>query len=158
MNAFKQWWDQASSRDQIMLMAGAVFLLVYLLFVAVLGPVKDMRDKEVVRNTAQRASLERVKELAAKVMEQNAAASSGAQQSSIESIVQRSFGPNNLQVSSMDSSGNNGLRLRFDEVPFDSALKWLHEMEVTQGLQIQDLAISPTNNPGMVSVNLRMQQ
>ncbi|VUD53561.1 hypothetical protein TDB9533_01859 [Thalassocella blandensis] len=158
MNQFKQWWDQASSRDQIMLMAGAAFLLVYLLFMAVLGPVKDMRDKEVLRNTAQRASLERVKELAAKVMEQNASASGARQQSSIESIVQRSFGPNNLQVSSMDASGNNGLRLRFDEVPFDNALKWLHEMEVTQGLQIQDLAISPTNNPGMVSVNLRMQQ
>ena len=158
MNQFKQWWYQASSRDQLMLIAGAVFIVVYLLFVAVLGPVKEMRDTEVLRNTAQRASLERVKELAAKVMEQNSANAGGQQQSSIESIVQRSLGPNNMQVSSMDSSGNNGLRLRFDEVPFDNALKWLHEMEVTQGLQIQDLAVSPTNNPGMVSVNLRMQQ
>lgn len=158
MNAFKQWWDQASSRDQMMLILGAAFLVIYLLFMAVLGPVQGMRDDELKRNTAQRASLERVKELAAKVMEQNAASSGQQQKSSIESIVQRSVGTSSLTLSSMNASGSNGVRVRFDDAPFEKVLKWLHEMEIAQGLHIRDLSISPSKTPGMVTVTLRMEE
>lgn len=158
MKAFNDWWGQASSRDQMMLLVGGVFVVVYLLFVAVLGPVHDMRDAEVRKNTALRGSLERVKELAAKVMEKNAANAGQQRASSIESVVQRSLGPSQLTVSAMNAEGSNGVRLRFDDAAFDRVLKWLHEMEVNNGLKIKDLNVNPTNTPGLVNVNLRMEQ
>lgn len=158
MNEFKEWWAQASSRDQLFLVIGGSFVAIYILFMLVLQPVRDMREKEHVKNNALRGNLETVRGLAAQVAAQNKSGSKGSKGGKLENIVQRSVSANGLQVASMNASGKTGVRLRFDEAKFESVLKWLYEMEVTHGLQIKDLSVAKASREGAVTVNLRLHQ
>jgi len=157
MGALKAWWAQASARDQMVLVIGCGFLVMYVLFMGVLKPVYEMRSKEETKNDALRKSLENVRVLAAQVAVQRKSGS-GARSSSLEKIVQQSVGTNRLQVSSMNAAGKSGLRLRFEEAPFENILRWLYEMEISHNLIIKDLSIAAAAGSGMVTVNLRLQQ
>lgn len=157
MEQIKAWWAQAPARDQMSVIIGGTFVLLYILFMLVLKPVYGMRAQEEVKVNSLKGSLENVRNLAAQVVEQNQSATS-ERSSPLERIVQQSVSSNNLRVSSMNAAGRDGLRLRFDEAPFEDVLKWLYEMEVTNNLQIKDLSVAATSNSGRVSVNLRLYQ
>ena len=157
MNALKEWWEQASSRDQLSLVICGACIALYLLFVGVYKPVQIMRDTPVSQNEAQLASLARVRSLAAQVIQQKKSGKANNKKSTnIESLVQRSLAPNNLSVSSMSAVGNSGVRIRFDEARFENLLNWLYEMEVRNGLLIKDISVSGSSTPGTVTANLRL--
>ncbi|MFL0803585.1 MAG: type II secretion system protein M [Agarilytica sp.] len=158
MDALKEWWSQASSRDQLALVIGGGFLSLYLLFMVVLSPVQNMREKEETKNNALRNSLENVRSLAAQVMAQKATGGKENSRGSIENIVQQSVAAKGLQVASMAASGKDGVRLRFDEANFEKVLQWLFEMEVTHNFRIKDLSVASASNPGMVTINLRIHK
>ncbi|MFL0811070.1 MAG: type II secretion system protein M [Agarilytica sp.] len=158
MDQFKEWWSQATSRDQLALVVGGGFLALYILFMGVLKPVYEMRVKEEKKNNSMQNSLENVRGLAAKVMGLNSAGSQSGERSNMEGVVQRSVSQNGLQVSSMSASGKDGLRLRFDEASFENILKWLYEIEVKHQFRIKDLSIAAGSGSGVVSVNLRIHQ
>jgi len=129
MNAFKQWWAEASSRDQLALIICAGFLFAYFLYVGVLKPVQDMREDEIAKNRALSGSLENVRNLAAQVIAQQQSGSRTVNESrSLENIVQQTVSANGLQVASMNASGKTGVRIRFEEAPFEKVLKWLYEI------------------------------
>ncbi len=158
MNEFKEWWSQASSRDQLFLVVGGIFLGVYIMFMFVLKPVQEMREKENMKNNALRNSLETVRTLSAQVAAQNKSGSKNSQGKKIENIVQQTVSANGLQVASMNASGKTGVRLRFDEAAFEKVLKWLYEIEVTHNLQVKDLSVAKASREGAVTVNLRLHQ
>ena len=158
MDAFKEWWSQAPARDQLALLICAGFLVVYFLFMVLLKPVQEMRDKELATNKSLRTSLENVRDLASQVVAQKSGGSRSPRARSLENIVQQSVSVHGIQVSSMNASGKTGVRLRFEETPFDKVLKWLHEMEVAQRLKIKDLSVANGSTPGLVTVNLRLHQ
>lgn len=158
MDALKEWWGQASVRDQLSLLVGGGFVVLYILFMMVLKPVTEMRDKEEMKNRALVSNLEEVRILAAQVIAKSQGGSKKTSSRSLESIVQTSVATHSLQVASMNASGDNGVRLRFEEANFENVLKWLHEMEVSQSLRIKDISITPASNPGAVTVNMRLHQ
>ena len=158
MDALKEWWSQASVRDQLFLLAGGGFVALYILFMVVLKPVSEMREKEEIKNRALLNNLEEVRSLAAQVVVKNQKGGGKKKSRSVENIVQTSVTKHKLQVASMNASGDNGVRLRFEEANFENVLKWLHEMEVSQSLRIKDISITPASNPGAVTVNMRLHQ
>lgn len=158
MNEFKEWWAQASSRDQLFLVIGLGFVGLYIMFMLVLKPVQEMREKENVKNNALRSSLETVRGLSAQVAAQNQGGPKNSKGSKLETIVQQTVSANGLQVASMNASGKTGVRLRFDEARFENVLKWLYEMEITHNLQIKDLSVARASRSGTVTVNLRLHQ
>lgn len=159
MDAFKEWWSQATSRDQLALVVGGAFLVVYILLMGVLKPIHEMRVKEEKKNNSMQNSLENVRSLAAKVMALNSGGDLNAgKRSNMEGVVQRSASENSLQISSMSASGKDGLRLRFDEAPFEKVLKWLYDVETKHQFRIKDLSVAAGSGAGVVSVNLRIHQ
>ncbi len=158
MDALKEWWSQASMRDQLSLVIGGGFVVLYILFMMVLKPVSEMRDKEEIKNRALLNNLEEVRVLAAQVVAKNQRGGQKSDSRSLESIVQSSTATHSLQPASINPSGDNGVRLRFEEANFENVLKWLYEMEVSQSLRIKDISITPASNPGAVTVNMRLHQ
>lgn len=158
MNGLKEWWNQAPSRDQLALVLCGACVALYLLFVAVYQPIKGVRDEQLKFNKAQLRSLERVRMLAGEYANQSKSNRKANKRASIENIVQRSLAPNNLQVSSMDASGRNGVRVRFENANFENFLTWLNEMETAQSLRVKDLSVAAGSESGTVSVNLRLHQ
>lgn len=154
IEAFKEWWSNASSKDQIYLVVGVVCLVLYILFMGVLSPMYDKRDMQVRSHQTSIATLAKVKELAVQIKESNG--SGGGSGVSVVDLVDSSLRSHGLRLSNMQPSGRSDVRVRLDEVAFNSMLAWLHEMEIEKGLQIKDLNVSDSSTTGMVSVTLRL--
>lgn len=154
MEAFKEWWAQASSRDQISLVVCAGFVALYILYFTALKPAQEMYRSEQQKNVTMLAALERVRDLAAQVVALEGSGEDSGQRDSIEKVVQQTVSTYSLQVSSMGASGREGVRLRFDNASFEKVLQWLYDIELTHGLQIKDLNVSAASNQGAVNVNL----
>ncbi len=157
MNAFKAWLAQASPREQLTLLLGAIALVIYLLFVAVLDPLQQKLDEQHARNQASQEALQRMRTMAALWVnrEQGQGQSGG---SSIVEVADRSMRQHNIRMSGMQPSGSSDVRLRIDQVNFDNLLAWLYDMEVTEGVQIRDLSVAAGADPGIVVVNVRLHK
>ena len=158
LDPVKDWWSQASSRDQLMILVCGGIIFVYLMYLLVLSPVKTMAEQQIMKKEAQKAALGRVKLLAAQVKASKSSGSSKRGGRTIESIVESSISQNSLRVSGFDASGKSGIRVRFELVKFDNLLSWLYELEVTQGLRIKDISIASGSEPGTVSANILIQR
>ena len=152
----KDWWGQASSRDQLSVIACGAVLAVYIVYIAILSPVQNMAEEQMKTTAAQKVALERVRKLAAQVKEMKRG-KSGKKSRSAEKIVESSIGTHGLRVSGFDASGKSGIRVRFDQVTFDKLLAWVNELEVNEGLSMKDISIASGKAQGVVSANLLIQ-
>jgi general secretion pathway protein M len=50
------------------------------------------------------------------------------------------------------------VRLRLDRVPYDRFMQWLYDIEIRHGVAVRDLSMAATNEPGQVTVNIRLQK
>lgn len=158
MNAFKQWWDQNSSRDQMAILALGICFLLFILFMGILKPLQEKRVTQLRNNQSAMSSLKNVRDMAALWANRDANLSQSSSRGSIVEIVDTTLRAHNLRLSGMQPSGLNDVRLRLDQARFDNLLAWLHEMEVSQGLQIKDLSVATADEPGIVSVNMRLHR
>lgn len=157
MNAFKVWLAQASSREQLTLGLGAIALVIYLLFVAVLDPLRQDLDQQLHRNQASQEALQRMRTMAANWINRDQGEGQ-ARSASIVELVDRSMRQHNIRMSGMQPSGSSDVRLRMDQVNFDSLLAWLYDMEITEGVQVRDLSVAAGADPGTVVVNVRLHK
>lgn len=155
LNSAKEWWSTASNRDQLFVIIGGVFLIIFLLYTVVLKPVRTMATTELAKVEAQKASLDRIRILAAQVKKSKKGSRSKGR--SVETVVETSISQHGLRVSGFDASGKSGIRVRFDKVEFDKLLGWINELEVKKGLSMKDISISQAKEQGVVSANLLIQ-
>jgi len=158
LEAIKDWWNQASVRDQLALVLLSSCVALYVLYAGVLKPVAAMRDKQIRTNISQMEALERVRDLASQWVSRAGNSDGGSAGGSLVQLVENSLRENGLRLNNMQPSGSDSVRLRLESVPFNSLIGWLNEMEVQQRLQIKDLSIASSKDAGLVSVNLRLQQ
>lgn len=158
MEQFKAWWNEASSRDQLSLVALAIAVLLYVLFYFILTPVSEMRAAQEQRVASQLAAYDRVKNLASQWKQAQSAGENSGRSATIEQQVERSFSQHGLRVSGFDASGRSGIRVRFDSVSYEKFVAWLHDLEVVQGLKMKDVSVAATPTPGSISASILVQK
>lgn len=155
MNDIKQWFLDQSPRDQMMLSAGGIAVVLYILLFMVLMPLYESLEKTEKRNLAVMAEQQRVRELASQVLAQQKSPSGATAGQSLNALLNQSLREFGLTMENFQPSGNSA-RVRLGSSEFNKVLAWLHEMEVKQGVQIKDLTITADQGPGAVLVNLQM--
>lgn len=159
MEAFKSWWAQASSRDQLSVVILAVCAVFFILFQFIYNPISSMRSEQEQRVASQRDAYDRVKALADEWTSYEQGAKQGASRASgIEKTVEASFAKHGLRVSGFDASGRSGIRVRFESVSYESFIAWLHDLEINQGLKMKDVSVAGTPSPGVVSASILIQK
>lgn len=155
MNDIKQWFLDQSPRDQMMLSAGGIAVVLYILLFMVLMPLYENLEKTEKRNLAVMAEQQRVRELASQVLAQQKSPSGATAGQNLNALLNQSLREFGLTMENFQPSGNSA-RVRLGSSEFNKVLAWLHEMEVKQGVQIKDLTITADQGPGAVLVNLQM--
>ncbi len=159
MNALRQWWDALAPRERLMVSAAGGFALVALVMMGVLRPLAaarlaaetELADKQVVL-----ADIERV---AARFGPR--AAGAAATQPSGESLVvlvdrtTRSGGIA-AYLKRNEPDGQTGIRLRFENAPFDELVAWLGEIQASQGVGVVSATADPGEAAGRVSANIQL--
>lgn len=158
MENIKARWQELSVRDQLSVFVLGVCVCIYFLFNFILGPVVEMKEKQVRRVEAQQAAYVRVKTLAAEWKNRNTGDSAASVQQSVEKAVQSSFALHGLRVSGFDASGRSGIRIRFDSAEYEKLIAWFYDMEITQGLRMRDINIATTSDVGIVTASVLIQK
>jgi general secretion pathway protein M len=156
MNEFKQWFMDQSPRDQMMLSAGGVVVLLYILIFMVLFPLQNDLERTEKRNLVALQEQEEVRQLAGQLLARQGAGQQVVAQN-LTSLLNDSTREFGLIMENLQPSGNSA-RVRLGASSFNNVLAWLNEMESKHGLQISDVTITADRNPGVVQVNLQLTQ
>lgn len=160
MNQFLEMFSKYNRREQTILLAGGVVVLLYILWVAVLAPLQKSEVQQIKSNSAISASLGRVKILAAKVKlsRETEKQSAGRSAGNISQIIDTSLQARGLSMSGFQPGTQGEVRVRLDSVNYSSFMQWLHDVEYKHKMIVRDLSIAASSNSGQVTVNIRLRK
>ncbi len=149
--------SQFNRREQTTLFIGALLVALYLLWIAVLSPLNSKREQLIKTTTSTQQSLGRVQVLA-RQFEQLAQQSNQASLAgdNLSGLIDASLRENGMAMSSFIPGTNGEVRVRIDKVATEPLMQWLYDLESKYHIAIRELSITASNDPGQVSINLRL--
>ena len=150
-------FSRFNRREQTTLLIGALLVALYLLWIAVLSPLNNKREQLIKTTTSTQQSLGRVQVLAGQ-FEQLAQRSNQASVAgdNLSGLIDASLRDNGMTMSSFIPGTNGEVRVRIDKVATEPLMKWLYDLESKYHIAIRELSITSSNDPGQVSINLRL--
>lgn len=144
-------------REQTTLLIGAILVALYIVWMAVLSPLNKKRELLIKTTTSTEQSLGRVQVLA-RQFEQLAQQSNQANVAgdNISGLIDASLREQGMAMSSFIPGTNGEVRVRIDKVASEPLLQWLYDLESRYHIVIRELSITASNDPGQVSVNVRL--
>ena len=155
MNSIKSWYSGLNIRERNMVLILGIMMVLLILFIAVVLPLKSyMNDLDDRVATAKRD----LPEVAAKV--QALQSRSGSQQpssrQSLNHLITNSSKRYGLKFSRIEErKRDEEIQVRLDDVEFDQLLRWVGQLEQQQGLVIDTLRVSDTDDIGMVDASIK---
>ena len=155
MNSIKSWYSGLNIRERNMVLILGIMMVLLILFIAVVLPLKNyMNDLDDRVATAKRD----LPEVAAKV--QALQSRSGSQQpssrQSLNQLITNSSKRYGLKFSRIEErKRDEEIQVRLDDVEFDQLLRWVGQLEQQQGLVIDTLRVSDTDDIGMVDASIK---
>ena len=155
MNSIKSWYSGLNMRERNMVLILGIMMVLLILFIAVVLPLKSyMNDLDDRVATAKRD----LPEVAAKV--QALQSRSGSQQpssrQSLNQLITNSSKRYGLKFSRIEErKRDEEIQVRLDDVEFDQLLRWVGQLEQQQGLVIDTLRVSDTDDIGMVDASIK---
>lgn len=155
MNSIKSWYSGLNIRERNMVLILGIMMVLLILFIAVVLPLKSyMNDLDDRVATAKRD----LPEVAAKV--QALQSRSGSQQpssrQSLNQLITNSSKRYGLKFSRIEErKRDEEIQVRLDDVEFDQLLRWVGQLEQQQGLVIDTLRVSDTDDIGMVDASIK---
>jgi general secretion pathway protein M len=162
MNEIKVWFSQLAEREQMMVMAGGIFLLVALVYMLVIQPlfsgvtrIEDrIADKEIRLSTLQ--------EQASRISPTGGGSAAAVQglNESLAVIIDRTTRSAKLggYLKRNQPDSKDSVRLRFESAPFDELIKWIGQVEQQYGLVTTTASFDEAGAAGMVNCSLVLQR
>lgn len=158
ISAIRTWFEQLKPREKLIVSVGTLVVAVALIVGLGIRPlyVNSARTAERVAN--KEALLARLEQAAARLNPAgrgSASAIEGAGQSLVV-VVDRSARNLGLgqYLTRNQPDGNTGIRLRFEDAPFDDLIAWIAEIQTRYGMTTVSANFDQTGAPGRVNCNL----
>lgn len=145
----QNWWAGLAVREQRLVVIAAAVLAVGALYWFIWQPLQQgYATKQAALSQAQ---LQLAKLQQALPQLQQAGASQGRVGGSLAQIVSNSSRSYNIRVSRMQPQ-NEQLQLVLEDVPFEQLLRWLAQLQSTNGVKLVSLDVANTDSSGIVRV------
>lgn len=145
----QNWWAGLAVREQRLVAIAAAVLAVGALYWLIWQPLQQgYATKQAALSQAQ---LQLAKLQQALPQLQQAGASQGRVGGSLAQIVSNSSRSYNIRVSRMQPQ-NEQLQLVLEDVPFEQLLRWLAQLQSTNGVKLVSLDVANTDSSGIVRV------
>lgn len=157
MNQLMNFLNKYNRREQMLILGCGLAVALYLLWLMVFVPIQNKREQLLAANIASTQTLGRVQILAAQIQQSRSAGASGSSEN-ISGLIDTTLRANGLAMSNFQPGANGEARVRLDRAAYGPLMQWLYEIEFKQGIAVSDLSIAATNEPGQVTVTLRLQK
>ncbi len=157
---FYAWVNAMTPRERIMVSVAAVFVAAALVWLLLLNPLYTSKTKLSQRVVEKQTLLAELRQRAAN---RTTGPATGAVQGLDQSIVvvidrtSRLRGLNQY-LKRNQPDGNNTVRLRFENAPFDDLVTWLAEIQTGYGLKASSASVDPSGPPGRINCSLVLER
>ena len=148
-------------RERWIVSAGALIVLVTLLYLLVWEPIVDAHRQRVQSLESARLVAIRLEQAAAQVQRagggQRGAAAAGRGLSLMAAVDQASKqGTLGKSPTRIQPEGDREVRVWFEDVSFDVLVRWLAELQTRYGVGVQTLDVEPQSTPGKVNARMSL--
>ncbi|NTS75844.1 type II secretion system protein M [Catenovulum sp. SM1970] len=150
MEQLKAWYGSLAKREQQLVLAASVVLIIGLFFQLVIGPMNDGAAKAQADLDKKQKLLVWVTENAAKVKAADAAGKSN-NSGSLSQIVNGTARSAGIKITGTRPQGTE-LQVQIDTVEFNALITWLELLTSKQGIRITTLDVNAGDAPGTVNV------
>jgi general secretion pathway protein M len=158
MNELLLLLNKYNRREQALLLGLAVFVVLYILWVAILSPLNNKRDNLIRVNATASESLSKVQIMSAQIQQLRSQGVQGQASDNINSLVSSSLNANGLKMDGFQPGPSGDVRVRLEMARYDALMQWLYDLEYRHGISILELSLSETRDAGLVTVNIRLQK
>jgi general secretion pathway protein M len=144
-------------REQTALLLCGLAVAAYLVWAAVLNPLANKRAAQLQANTAATQSLGRVQILAARLQQTRSPDGAGTPAGeNLSQIVYSTLQANGINISQFQPGTAGEARVRIDRANYEALMQWLYDIEFKHQIIVREMSLAGTNDPGLVTVNLRL--
>jgi general secretion pathway protein M len=158
---FKQWlerFNQLQVREQWLVGAGAVFVVVVLLWAAIWQPIMGGRAARATQLADARAIATRLETVAAQVQSRRGGPAARSSES-VLAVVSRTSrnalagkAPKNIQ----DEGAH--VRVWLEDATFNDLVTWIADLQRTYGIRVARADIEKKPTPGVVDARLQLER
>lgn len=162
MNALQQlrhWFISLEKRDRWVLGSGAVILLVFVLYAALVSPYISHRHALNADVQAQQALLAWMRPVASQIEALRGSQPAALPGGSLLSVVNASIASSGLSgaLQQAQQSDDGSVRVQFKSVDFDGLASWLAGLQHTYGIVASDVTVTRASGPGQVDASVKLQ-
>lgn len=154
---FKEWLAQLAPRERWMVIGGALFVAVSLLYGALWQPLAKAQQRRSEALASARVLASRIEELAALAQGARSGGAVNLNVSILMAVDQTArAGTLEKPPSRIQPEGDREVKVWIEEVSFDGLLRWLNELETRYGIRAETAEIEKQDTPGVVSARLSL--
>jgi general secretion pathway protein M len=150
----REWFDNLSERDRRIVTWGGAAVLV-LVLLGIIVPLNRNIALARERVTRKQADLQFIQSVAPQLASAGPA-SGNASGADLVVLIDSSARESGLgkSLSNSQPTGDKGLRIRLDRVPFDSMVAWLSRLSQQHGVRVESAEIEFAGEAGLVNAGL----
>jgi general secretion pathway protein M len=158
----KEWFFGLEPRERLFVGVGAVAVVIAIIWGLLLSPLYGASAATASRIEAKRGTLAFLRgaaaELAGAANVPDARPDLAGQ--SLVVIIDRSARQAGLGAALTNNQpiGEDGIRVRLENAPFDSVARWLGAVDASSGLAIESASFDRAPDPGRVNASLTLRQ
>ena len=156
----REWLESLQPRERWMVFGCAAFVALVVLYLVVLRPLYGGVSRAETRIQEKRQLLADIKSAAAQVRSGGRTVRVIDTSQSLVVVVDQTTRKSGLAgvLKRNQPNGDNGIRVRFDDAPFDQVLSWLGNVQVDYGLSIVSASFDGGAQIGQVTANLVLER
>jgi general secretion pathway protein M len=154
----RNWFDRLTQREQLSVLLMALAVGLYLVYVLLLSPLGQARDRLAMQNQGVAESLQRVDVMVSQIMALRDSGASGKQQRNLTTLINRSTAAAKLQVSRLQPNSRGEIQVRLEAAAFDDLMGWLYQVEHRESLLVREVSITQAGAAGRVNATIRLAQ
>jgi len=156
MEQIKAWYSSLDEKDQKISIVAAVIITLLIIYLILLSPVNDSVSSLEKEVAAKQKTINWMKAQVPIILSSKGGPSARTSNQALSSIVNTTTNRFNLPVSRRDSKSPNEMQIWFDNVSFDSFLRWSNELKTRHGVSISTANIRSQDSNGITSINVKL--
>ncbi|MDH5180481.1 MAG: type II secretion system protein M [Gammaproteobacteria bacterium] len=154
----KIWLDGLNPRERRMVIGGAVFVFVFLLYQILWVPLAGRATRLEKELAEKQQQLIQMQQAAQEIRRLSGNGGAGRFRGSLLVLVESSLRKKLADsIRNVKQEGAKGVRVWLDKAPFDHVIEWLDELQSGHGVNISNFTVDSQPESGRVNVRILIE-